>query len=64
MIFFQILVGTWWCWVSGQHLLVLGGMGSALGGTGWYLNVLGQYEAILIGAWLYRVYRVILVGTW
>ena len=32
LVFFQILVCTWWHWVSrGQYLLVLGGTGSVLG---------------------------------
>ena len=43
LIFFQILVGIWWHWVSrGHYLLVLGGTGSVLGGTYWYLIVLTQ----------------------
>ena len=34
LIFFQILCGIWWHWVSrGHYLLVLGGTGSVLGGT-------------------------------
>ena len=45
LIIFQILVCTWRHWVSkGQYLLVLGGTGSVLGGTDWYLVVLGQYK--------------------
>ena len=36
LIFFQILVSIWWHWVSkGHYLLVLGGTGSVLDGTGW-----------------------------
>ena len=34
LIFFQILFGIWWHWVSrGHYLLVLGGNGSVLGST-------------------------------
>ena len=55
----QKLVATWRYWVSrGQYLLVLGGTGSVLGGTGWYLVVLsGQCEAVLTGTWLHSVSR-------
>ena len=54
LIFFPILVGIWWYWVSrGQYLLVLGGTESVLGSTGWYLVILGQYKAVLTGTWLY-----------
>ena len=43
LIFFQIPVGIWWHWVRrGHYLLVLGGAGSVLGGTDWYLIVLGR----------------------
>ena len=43
LIFFQIPVGIWWHWVSrGHYLLVLGGNGTVLGGTDWYLIVLGR----------------------
>ena len=43
LIFFQMPVGIWWHWVSrGHYLLVLGGTGSVLGGTDWYLIVLGR----------------------
>ena len=43
LIFFQILVCTWWYWVRrGHYLLVLGGAGSVLGGTDGYLIVLGR----------------------
>ena len=59
-------------------MLVLGGNGSVLGSTGWYLVTLGQCEALLTGTWLYcsvvggtgcylvvlGQYRVVLVGTW
>ena len=41
---------TWWYWFSrGQYLLVPGGTGLVLDGTGWYLVVLGQYKALLAG---------------
>ena len=38
---FQIPVGNWWHWVSRGHL-VLGGTGSVLDGTDWYLILLGR----------------------
>ena len=54
LMFFQILVGIWWYWVSRGHLLlVLGGTGSVLGSNGWFLVILGQYKAVLTGTWLY-----------
>ena len=31
--------------------LIYDGTGSKKGGTGWYLVVLGQYEAVLVGTW-------------
>ena len=37
-------------WVSrGWYWLVLDGAGSVKGGTGWYLMVLGQKRAVLVG---------------
>ena len=40
---------TWWYWFSrGQYLLVPGGTGLVLDGTGWYLVVLGQYKLVLL----------------
>ena len=52
LIFFQIPVGIWWHWVSrGHYLLVLGGTGSVLGGTDWYLIVLGRKRAALVVTW-------------
>ena len=33
--------------------LVFGDTGSVWGGTGWYLVLLGQYGAILVGTWWY-----------
>ena len=39
-------------WVSrGRYWLVLSCTGSEQGGTGWYLVVLGQYRAVLVGDW-------------
>ena len=39
-------------WVSmGRCWLVLGVTGSGWGGTGWYLVLLGQYGAVLVGSW-------------
>ena len=76
MIFFQILVctGSYWT-IREQYLLILGGTGSVLGGTDWYLVVLGKYEAELVGTGtvegstgcylvLMGQYRAVLVGTW
>ena len=72
----QKLVGTWRYWVSrGQYLLVLGGTGSVLGDTDWYLVVLGCYEPELVGTWsveggtssylvLLGQYKAVLVSTW
>ena len=34
-----------------QYWLVLGSAGSVEGGIGWYLMVLGQYGAVLVGTW-------------
>ena len=60
--------GTWWCWVSigcyrlihdgigdsiGRYWLVLGGSGPVWCGTDWYLVVLSQYGAVLVGTWWY-----------
>ena len=39
----------------GRYLLALGGTGSAEGGNGWYLVVLGQYRAVIVDTcWYYR----------
>ena len=49
-----VLVGTLWYWVSmGRYRLVLGGTGSVTvwGGTGYFLVILGQYGAVLVGTW-------------
>ena len=44
-----VLVDTWWYWVSmNRYWLIYDGIGSVEGGTGWYLVVLGQYEAVLV----------------
>ena len=34
---------------TGRCWLLFGGAGSAWGGTGWYLVVLGQYNLVLLG---------------
>ena len=31
------------------------GAGSVQGSTGWYLAVLGQYGAVLVGTWCYKL---------
>ena len=47
-----VLVSTWWYLVSMvQYWLVLSDTGSAWGGTGYFLVVLGQYGAVLDGSW-------------
>ena len=63
------LVNTWWYWVSmKRYWLIYDGTGSVEGGTGWYLVVLGQWEAVLVGTWWYwvsrRWYWLVLGGTW
>ena len=35
--------------------MILGGNGTVQGGAGWYLVVLGQYKAVLVGIWWYWV---------
>ena len=35
----------------GQNWFALGGIWSVWGVTGWYLVVLGQYRAVLVGTW-------------
>ena len=43
------LVGTWWyCVNMERYWLIYDGTGSAEGGTGRYLVVLGQKKAILV----------------
>ena len=37
--------------------LIYDGTGSVEGGTGWYLVVMGQWEAVLVGTWWYWVSR-------
>ena len=48
--------------------MVLDGTGSVEGGIGWYLMLLGQYEAVLVGTWWYWVtmeqYWLIYDGIW
>ena len=43
------------------------GTGSVEGGTGWYLMVLGQWKAVMVGTWWYwvsrRWYWLVLGGT-
>ena len=43
------LVSIEWYW------LIYDGAVSVEGGTGWYLMVLGQYGAVLVGTWWYWV---------
>ena len=40
-----------------RYWLIYDGTGSVEGGTGWYLVVLGQWEAVLVGTWWYWVNR-------
>ena len=48
--------------------MIYDGAVSVQGGTGWYLMVLGQYEAVLVGTWWYWVtmeqYWLIYDGIW
>ena len=50
-----------------RYWLIYDGTGSVEGGTGWYLVVLGQWEAVLVGTWWYwvsrRRYWLVLGGT-
>ena len=47
-----VLLDTWWYLVSRErYWLIYDGTGSAKGGTGQYLVVLGQYGALLVGTW-------------
>ena len=39
----------------GQYGVVLGGTGSVLGGSDWYLVVQGQYGVVQVGTWWYWV---------
>ena len=39
----------------GQYGVVLGGTGSVLAGSGWYLVVQGQYGVVQVGTWWYWV---------
>ena len=42
----MVVVDTCWYWVSmKRYWLIYDGTGSVEGGTGWYLVVLGQWEA-------------------
>ena len=51
----------------GRYWLIHVGTGSVEGGTGWYLVVLVQHGAVLIGTWWYWVsigrYWLVLGGT-
>ena len=38
-----------------RYWLIYDGTGSVEGGIGWYLVVLGQYRAVLVGTWVYWV---------
>ena len=45
----SVLIDTWWYWVSMEwYRLIYDGTGSVEGGTGQYLVVLGQQNAILV----------------
>ena len=47
-----VLVNTWSYLVSvGRYWLVLGGTGSVKSGAGWFVVVMGQYGAVLVGTW-------------
>ena len=47
-----VWVWTGWYWVSTrQHRLLLDGIGSLYGDSGWYLVVIGQYRVVLVGTW-------------
>ena len=50
-----------------RYWLIYDGTGSVEGGTGGYLVVLGQWEAVLVGTWWYwvsrRRYWLVLGGT-
>ena len=48
--FRAVPAGSWWYWVSmGRFWLIFDGTGLVQGGTGWYLVVLDQYKAVLVG---------------
>ena len=53
--------------VEGDKGLILDGTGSVGGDTCWYLVVLSQYRAVMVGTWWYwvirRRYQLILGGT-
>ena len=43
-------------WVSvGRYWLAHSGTGSVWSGTGWFLVILGQYGAFLVGNWWYWI---------
>ena len=39
--------------------MALGGTGSVLGGSGWYMVVLGQYNSVMLSIKLYWVSKVL-----
>ena len=43
----------------GRYWLVHGVTGSVLGGTGWYMVLLGQYNSVLLSIKLYWVSKVL-----
>ena len=44
-----VMVDTWWFCVSMEwYWLIYDGAGLVEGSSGWYLVVLGQYEAVLV----------------
>ena len=56
LIFFQVLVGIWWHWVSiRRYWLVLDCTWSVEGSNGCYLVVLHQYRVVLVGTWWYWI---------
>ena len=63
----QLSWGTLLQGILSRGTLIYDGTGSKKGGTGWYLVVLGQYEAVLVGTWWYLViitwFCVVLSGT-
>ena len=48
----MVLYSNWWQWVSmGRYWLVLGGTGSVKSSASWFVVVMGQYGAVLVGTW-------------
>ena len=55
-----VLSGTWGYWVNiGRYWLIheVNVLGQLKGSTGWFVVILGQYEAILVGIWWCLVRR-------